>query len=469
VRFSAAAAAERLLPERLAALAQPWARRLDALLSTPDARGPAGRMSLIAFGARIVNAVIAFVSQVLLARYMGGFEYGIFVLVWVTMIILGNISCLGFHTSVLRFIPEYQAKGRPEDLRGILIASRRLVLLSSTAVAFIGAFGIWLFAPVIESYYVVPFYLGLVCLPMIALGDQLQGLARANSWAFWAMLPVYFIRPLLILVFLWALHMAGYEPDATAAVLAAILATYLTTILQLLNVSTRAEKGLRHAAPFFRLREWMVVSLPIFLADGFFFLLTNADVLLVGRFMQPTDVAVYFATVKTLSLVHFVYFAVRTGVAQRYAAYLHGGEHAALARFARETVTWTFWPAILMGLVVLALGKPILMLFGPGFDTGYPLLFLLVGAVILRAAVGPAESLLTMSGHQNACVVIYGVTLAVNIALNVMLIPMLGLWGVAAATAIAMALETLLLAVTVRRKLGIVMVAFLPAPKEAAR
>ena len=40
-------------------------------------------MSVIAFPIRIVSAVIAFVSQVLLARWMGSFEYGIFVLVWV--------------------------------------------------------------------------------------------------------------------------------------------------------------------------------------------------------------------------------------------------------------------------------------------------------------------------------------------------------------------------------------------------
>ena len=466
MRFSAAAAAERL-PGRLATMAMPWAQRLDAFLSTPDARGPAGRMSLIAFALRIVNAIIAFVSQVLLARYMGSFEYGIFVLVWVTMIILGNIACLGFHTSVIRFIPEYETKSRFAELKGILLASRLLVLLSSTAFALIGALGIWLFEPMLESYYVVPFYLGLICLPMIALGDQLQGVARAHSWAFSAMMPAFFIRPTLILLFLWGLHVAGYEPDATAAVLASIIATYLTTLLQLVTVATKATRRVSKAKPAFRLREWIGVSIPIFLADGFYFLLTNADVLMVGRFLQPTDVAVYYATVKTLALAHFVYFAVRTGVTQRYAAYLHGGDHAGLARFARETATWTFWPAILMGLAVLILGRPILMLFGPGFDAGYPLLFPLVAAVILRAGVGPAESLLTMSGHQNVCVAIYGVTLAAAIALNFALIPVIGLWGVALATTVATVLETVLLAVIVQRKLGILMVAFLPVPKQA--
>ena len=132
------------------------------------------------------------------------------------------------------------------------------------------------------------------------------------------------------------------------------------------------------------------MSLPIFLIESFFFMLTNADVLMVGAYMQPDDVAVYFATVKTLALVHFVYFAVKAGVAQRYAAFTHG-DPGRLAAFARETVSWTFWPSLLMAFIVLALGKPMLMLFGPGFDQGFPLLFLLIFGVVARAAVGPVR------------------------------------------------------------------------------
>ena len=64
------------------------------------------------------------------------------------------------------------------------------------------------------------------------------------------------------------------------------------------------------------------------------------------------------------------------------------------------------------------------MLFGPGFNAGYPLLFLLVLGVVARAAVGPCESLLTMSGNQNVCAAVYAMTLAVNVGLSVVLIPL---------------------------------------------
>jgi O-antigen/teichoic acid export membrane protein len=116
-----------------------------------------------------------------------------------------------------------------------------------------------------------------------------------------------------------------------------------------------------------------------------------------------------------------------------------------------------------MAIVVLALGQPMLWLFGPAFVAGYPLLFLLVVGVVARSAVGPAESLLTMTGNQNVCAFVYALTLALNIALSVVLIPILGLWGAAIATTASMAFEAAALSFTVWRRLGIVMAIFVPA------
>ncbi len=464
LRFSAAMTAERWLPGQIASRLAPLLRRVDAILLGTDERGEAGRMSLFAFAVRIVSAAIAFVSQVLLARWMGSFEYGIFVLVWVTMIIVGSLSCFGFHTSIIRFISEYREKGMLDDLRGVLLASRLFVIIASTIIAALGMAGVWAFSGRIESYYVVPFFLGMTCLPMLALSDVLQGLARANSWAFAALVPTYITRPVLILVFMAIAVAAGLAPTAETAVLASIVATYVTTITQLIRVTSRTDRRIPVGPRNFRLAYWLKISLPIFLVESFFFLLTNADVLMVGFYMEPDKVAVYFATVKTLALVHFVYFAVKAGVAQRYAQIAHS-EPEKLGGFARETVSWTFWPSLLMGMVVLLLGEPLLGMFGPGFADGYPLLFLLVAAVVGRSAVGPCESLLTMSGYQNVCAIVYAATLALNIGLNVVLIPTLGLWGAAIATSAAMVFEATALSFTVWRKLGIVMVLFIPTKR----
>lgn len=465
MRFSAATTADRLLPPGLAERARPLTERVDELLSSSDDRAEAGRVSIIAFAIRIFSALIAFVSQVLLARWMGAFEYGIFVLVWVTMIILGNLSCLGFHTSIIRFIPEYRERGEMNELRGVMLASRLFVLVASTTIALVSACLVYLFADRIEDYYVVPFLIGILCLPMIALSDVVQGISRANAWALSALSPTYIVRPLLILAFMGLALATGSDATAKTALLAAVGATYATTLWQLATVTTRAERNIEKGPRTTDLRGWIAVSLPIFLIEGFGFMLTNADVLMVGIYLSPDDVAIYFAMAKTLALVHFVYFAVKAGVAPRYAQFMHAGAGDKLGAFARETVSWTFWPSLAMAALVLVIGKPMLALFGPGFEAGYPYLFLLVAGVVARASVGPAESLLTMSGNQNVCAVVYGLTLGLNLALNAVLIPKFGLWGAAMSTAVAMMFEAAALSFTAWRRLGIFM--FVLAPRRA--
>jgi O-antigen/teichoic acid export membrane protein len=463
VRFSAATTAERLLPERLALRLRPLVDRIDAVIFDPGERGEASRMSLIAFAIRVVSAAIAFVSQVLLARWMGSFEYGIFVLVWTTMVIAGSISGFGFHTTVIRFIPEFREKNMMAELRGVLLASRLFVIFVSTAIMLAAMLVLWLLSDHVEPYYVVPFMLGMFCLPMVALSDLLQGMARAHSWAIAALAPTFLTRPILILVFMVLAIAFGYPANAQVAICATILATYATTLAQLIGITAHVDRKLPPGPRKIHLKAWLAVSLPIFLVESFFYLLTNADVLMVGMYMQPDDVAVYFATVKTLALVHFVYFAVKAGAAQRYAQFTHS-DRAKLADFARETVTWTFWPSVLMAVVVLVLGEPMLALFGPGFEVGYPLLFLLVAGVVARASVGPCESLLTMTGHQNVCAMVYGLTLVLNIGLSMLLIPHFGLWGAATATASSIVFEAAALSFTAWRKLGIVMLVFMPPP-----
>lgn len=98
---------------------------------------------------------------------------------------------------------------------------------------------------------------------------------------------------------------------------------------------------------------------------------------------------------------------------------------------------------------------------GPLLDRIDAVLFVADERVVARAAVGPCESLLTMSGNQNVRAAVHAVTLAFNIGLIVVLIPFFGLWSVA--TAFAMIFEAGALSFTVWRQLGIVMAIFVPA------
>ncbi|MBB5704425.1 O-antigen/teichoic acid export membrane protein [Ochrobactrum daejeonense] len=441
--------------------------RLDAVLSGNGPQASAQRSSLVAFSVRIASAAIALLSQVVLARWMGEFEYGVFVLVWLTMIIIGDLACFGLHTTIIRFVPEYAQHQLYGLARGIIFTGRIFAFISATLIALAGAALLFLLKDHVASYYLVPFIFGFVCLPMITLGNMLDGIARSRTWVMMALTPSYIVRPLLVLLFMVIAHEAGLPATATVALAVSIAATWLTTFGQFLTVDRSLRNDIPHARRDHRLGEWIKVALPIFLVEGFFFLLINVDVLMVGRALDPEHVAIYFAATKIMALAHFVYFAVKASVAQRYSDLLHSGDRAEFASFAEASVRWTFWPTLFLGAVILLAGYPLLRLFGPAFTTGYPLLFILIVGVIARASVGPAESLLNMSGKQNICALLYAATLAVNITLNLVLIPRFGLTGAAVSTALAMLMEAALLSAAVSRSLHITM--FILIPRDRAK
>jgi O-antigen/teichoic acid export membrane protein len=450
--------AGRLLPAALMARLRPVFAGLDAVLSGRGEKAAAGRIALFAFSVRVISAVIAFFSQVVLARWMGSAEFGVFVFVLVASVIVGGLSCLGFQTAVIRFAPEYRVRQQFDLLRGLLVTSRLFALASSGLVSLVGLAALWLFRDGVPDYYLLPLVIGIFCLPVMALGEVLDGTSRAHALAGLALLPTFIVRPLLIIAYMaLAVNFSALEANAVTAVGCLVAATWTTTLGQLFLVrrttNRRAGAGPRRII----FRTWMAMALPIFLVEGFFNLLTNVDILMVGHFLPPSDVAVYYASVKTLALVHFVYFAVKASAAQRFSHYHHAGEPLEFESFVRETIRWTFWPSLAMAVVILVGGELLLGLFGPEFDAGYPLLFILMIGVLSRAAVGPAESVLTMSGEQKACAAVYFTTILLNVGLNVMLIPLYGLYGAASATALAMIYEAATLAFVAYRRLGLKM------------
>lgn len=455
LRISFSGAVGRIARGGFGARLMPLAETLDSILSGDDDGAVSRRIALLSFGVRVVSAAIAYLSQVLLARWMGDFQYGVFVVVWVGAIILGGLAGLGVQTAVLRLVPEYRAKGDDALLRGIILGSRLNGLLVASLIAALGIAGLALFGDRIESYYLIPLYLGAIVLPMQAVGEIQDGIARGFNWADMSLWPGFVVRPLLIILFMGLALSFGAEANAVTAMGSVIAAAYLTILGQLiwLEVKLRGAvpKGPRAYAP----KAWAALALPILVVEGFYSLLTNFDIVIVGYYMPPDQVAIYFAAAKTLALVQFVYFAVRVGSAQRFSQYHASGDTGRLANFVNETLHWTFWPSLALVGMMLVFGNFMLMLFGESFTAGYPLLFALSIGLLVRAAIGPADILLVMAGEQRACAWVYGATFVLNVVLNILLIPRFGLMGAAAATSATLAAQALALYVIVYKRLGI--------------
>jgi O-antigen/teichoic acid export membrane protein len=268
-------------------------------------------------------------------------------------------------------------------------------------------------------------------------------------------MPTFILRPILLLAMMAAAHWAGFATDATTAILCSVASFWMIGIAQTLllnrNLAVTVPAGPRVYEP----RVWLSASLPIAMAVGFYVMLTYVDVIALQYFRPPEDVAHYHAASKTLTLVSFVYFSVTAATAHRFAAYHTAGEHETLKTFLAQAIRWTFWPSLAMVAAVLAVGEPLLLLFGRDFAHAYPLMFVLAVGLLARASVGPAERLLSMLGEQRLCAMAYAIAFATNLIACVLLIPRFGAMGAAMATSLALLVESAQLFLINRLRLGL--------------
>ncbi|MGE3873639.1 MAG: lipopolysaccharide biosynthesis protein [Parvibaculaceae bacterium] len=424
----------------------------ETLLTGSGEGARSGRGALAAFSVRVASAVLAFLTQIFLARWMGAFEFGIFSYSWIWIIVLGSLVSAGFATSVVRFLPEYRERENWDLLRGFLRTGRTIAFGVGAVVAILAAFLVNGWAGIVEPVYLLPLSLALISLPAYGLTDFQDGVGRAQGWIYLALIPPYILRPILLFVFIGVFYALAHPPDAATAALALIIACWLTALLQYLAQRRRFGGTVPKTKPAYAIPFWIRTSLPLLMIDGFTLFILNLDVLLLEFLRAPPDrIGIYFAALKTISLIAFVHFSISAVAMPRFAALHARGETVEIGRFLARMQKWCFWPSLAGALVLLALGKPLLWLFGPDFVAAYPVMFILAIGLLARAAAGPAQNLLAVSGHQDKAAMILFATLIINGGLGLTFIPRFGIQGAAMATSAAFAFEALATIVLTRR------------------
>jgi O-antigen/teichoic acid export membrane protein len=428
--------------------------RARAWLADGTDRSVAQRMAGSAFLIRVFSAGLAYLTQIALARWLGAFEFGIYVYVWTWVMLLGGAVDLGLASSAQRFIPQYRQAQDRESLHGFLAGSRWLAFGIATALSLAGLFAVYAAAPWLDDATLIPLAVACLCLPMYGLLHVQDGIARSFNWIHLALIPAFVIRQMLLLALLAGASVIGLRTDATTAIAAAALSIWLTAFGQTLWLNRSLASALGNGGKRYEIARWIAVSLPMFLVDGLYLLLMYVDVLMLKYFRTPEEIAVYYAGAKTLALVAFVYFAVSAASSHKFAEYFAAGDRAKLSAFLAETIRWTFWPTLLATTGILICGWPLLRLFGPQYVDAYGLMFVLAIGFLARAAVGPGERFLNMLGEQKLCAAIVAVAFLINLAAGLALIPPLGIMGAAISTTAAFVVESALIFLVAKRRLG---------------
>ena len=433
---------------------------LAALLGGSGEASLTRRLAGTIFIIRVLSAALAYFSQVLLARWMGRSDYGIYVYVWTWVLLLGSMMDFGISSSAQKIIPEYRTRGEQALLRGFLSGSRWMTFIVSAVVSVLLAGLVKLLSPWIGADEVVPLYIGCATLPAFVLANTQDGIARSHDWMRLGLMPQFVIRQALIIGVTAGMFVAGFHLGAAAAMLASAAAVWIAMIGQMIALNHRLAGHIPAGPKSYDIGFWLSISLPILMVEGFYLLLSYTDVLVLQQFRSSEEVGVYFAVVKTLALVSFIHYAMSATTAHRFAEYHALGDQARLSAYVAHAIKWTFWPSLAATILLLALGKPLLWLFGPQFVVGYDIMFVAAIGLVVRAAVGPVERLLNMLGHQYICALAYALSFVMNVVLCVALVPRFGGHGAAAATSISLVFETVLLFYIVRQRLGLHVLAF---------
>jgi O-antigen/teichoic acid export membrane protein len=447
---SAAPAARRLAASPAARLLA----RVKAILSDRSENRLAQLVAGKVFLVRVFSALLALGSQVLLARWMGSFEYGVFIYVWTWVLMIGALSDMGLSSAARRFIPEYTELKSPELLRGFLSGSRQLAFVIATGIGALGAIVVSVVQPHLDAYEVVPLYLACATIPVYGLVQTQAGISQSYDWPNLALMPFYIWRQLAMVALMGAAWLFGASIGAVTAMLVAVVTTWIVTLIQARVLDKRLDAKVDTGPKQYDVKTWLGTSLPIFIVEGFYLLLTYVDILALEHLRSPDEVAIYYAGARLLAIVAFVYFAIAGATTHKFTRYHVAGDAEKLKSFFADTARWTFWPSLVVCAAILALGRPLLALFGPNFASGYSVMFILAIGMLARAAVGPAERLLNMLGDRKQCAGIYAIAFAVNLALCLLLIPHIGIEGAATATSAALVVESLMLYRMAARRLG---------------
>jgi O-antigen/teichoic acid export membrane protein len=418
------------------------------------------RLASTIFVIRVVSAALAYLSQILLARWMGGSDYGVYVYVWTWVLLLGSMMDFGISASAQKIIPEYRTRGEHALLRGFLSGSRWMTFVVSALVSLPLAGVVKMLSPWIGASEIVPLYIGCLTLPAFVVANTQDGIARSHDWMRLGLMPQFIVRQALIIGITAGALVLGFNLGATAAMIASAAAVWIAMICQMIVLNRRLGDHIEPGAKQYDFRGWLAISLPILLVESFYLLLSYTDVLVLQQFRTSEEVGVYFAVVKTLALVSFIHYAMSATTAHRFAEYHALGDKQRLSAYVAHAINWTFWPSLAATIVLLALGKPLLWLFGPQFVIGYDIMFVAAIGLVVRSAIGPVERLLNMLGHQHICAAAYAAAFVMNVVLCVALVPRFGGHGAAGATSISLCFETVLLFWIVRRRLGLHVLAF---------
>jgi O-antigen/teichoic acid export membrane protein len=387
--------------------------------------------------------VLGLGTSVITARALGPHDRGLFQLLVLLPTTLSNFAKLGIPQANVYFM-------RRRSVPAGRIAANSVWLALVLGGGLAAACWVWratLLAPFLKDAPVETVPLVLVLLPFVILQTYFMGIIQAQER--FREYNVQQVMPTLLALVAMPVALLWLRLGLIGAVVAQTLVTAAVTLWLAWRVWRVAPFDGRPDVPL--LRGMLSFGGKTYLQTLASTLHFRVDQYMIGYLLDPAQVGLYAIAVNLTNLILRVPDATGTVLFPRLAGASEHDAHAQTAAVCRHTLFIT----VVAGLAYLGLGGiAIRVLYGEAYAGAIaPMMLMLPGIVMLSLYLLLTRNF-TSRNRQEVNIAAAGTALAVNVALNAVLIPRLGISGAAISTAVSYSLAAVILLVVFRRESG---------------
>ncbi len=401
------------------------------------------RNSLGVFGAQLLVTVLGIGTSVITARALGPHDRGLLQLLVLLPTTLSNFVKFGIPQANVYFIRRRGASASDVASNALWIAA---VLGVGLAVGcWVGRD--WLLATILRGVPEGTLWPALVTLPFVLLQTYLLGVLQAQER--FREYNLQHVVPTVLGLIGMAAALLWLHTGLMGAVVTQAAILVLVTVWLAVRVHRVARLHLAWNVPL--ARGMLGFGGKSYVQTLAATLHLRIDQYMIAMLLDPTQVGLYGVAVNLTNLLLKIPDATGTVLFPRLARASEGDAHAATSRVCRHTLFVT--AAVGVGY---ALGGPfaIRLLYGHRFAGAIqPMLLMLPGIVMISLYMILTRNF-TSRNRQGVNVAAAIAALGINVGLNVILIPRLGISGAAISTAVSYSVAALILLVMFVRESG---------------
>lgn len=404
------------------------------------------RSTFAMLATRVLSILIGIALSVLLARWLAPEGYGNYLFTLTIAQFLAMPILAGLPTLVVREMAIARGSNDSNGLAGILRWSAGFVVLTFLTVA---ALAITFLLLRHQGDGALPVY--YMALPLVLALAFLQlgsAIVQGHEHPFAGSLGDGLIRPALLLVLVAVAAMVGFLSPGSAlwlhvgaATIAALFAFgYWFWVC-------RDNQPVQRPVPRYETRKWLASILPLSLITAASLLNSRLDMLMLGILSVAEDVARYGIAVQLAGLVVMGQTIVNSIVAPKIARLYRLSDHTELLRMITHAARFSTIIALTVSAFIFLVGEQIVEgLLGEEYTAAWLIAMILCGGNLVSSAMGPVVQVMIMTGYERTMARLMWLTALANALLNLLLVPIYGAAGAAAATVAAQVMRQLFMA-----------------------